>query len=48
MSFRRFSIAAVCFAALTAPAFADATVTVLHVSQDNAHPGALGPDRQGL
>ena len=36
MSFRRFSIAAACFAALTAPAFADTTVTVLHVSQDNA------------
>src|SRR5271165_1221439 len=34
MSFRRLKIAAVCFTALTAPAFADTTVTVLHVSQD--------------
>jgi raffinose/stachyose/melibiose transport system substrate-binding protein len=34
MSFRRLKIAAACFAALTAPAVADTTVTVLHVSQD--------------
>ena len=39
MSFRRFTIAA-CFAALTAPAFADTTITVLHVS-DNADQKAV-------
>ncbi len=34
MSFRSFTIAAACLAALTAPAFADTTVTVLHVSDN--------------
>jgi raffinose/stachyose/melibiose transport system substrate-binding protein len=34
MSFRRFAIAAACFAALTAPAFADTSITVLHVSEN--------------
>ena len=40
MSFRSFTIAAACLAALTAPAFADTTVTVLHVS-DNADQKAV-------
>src|SRR5271166_4774323 len=34
MSFRRFTIAAACLAALTAPALAETTVTVLHVSEN--------------
>ncbi len=36
MSFRSITLAAACLAALTAPAFADTTVTVLHVSEDKA------------
>jgi raffinose/stachyose/melibiose transport system substrate-binding protein len=40
MSFRRFTIAAACLAALTAPAFADTNITVLHVSE-NADQRAL-------
>ncbi len=40
MRFRHFALAAVCVAALTLPAFADTTVTVLHVS-DNADQKAV-------
>ncbi len=36
MRFRQFAIAAVCAAALSAPAFADTTVTVLHVNDNPA------------
>ncbi|MBV8107592.1 MAG: extracellular solute-binding protein [Hyphomicrobiales bacterium] len=36
MSFRRFTIAAACLAALTAPALADTNITVLHVSENAA------------
>jgi raffinose/stachyose/melibiose transport system substrate-binding protein len=35
MSFRRFTIAAACFAALTAPALADKNITVLQVSDNS-------------
>ena len=34
MSFRSLTIAAACLAALTAPAFADTNITVLHVSEN--------------
>ena len=40
MRFRQFAIAAACLAALTAPALADKTITVLHVS-DNAAQKAI-------
>ena len=40
MRFRQFAFAAGCLAALTAPAFADTQVTVLHVS-DNAAQKAI-------
>jgi raffinose/stachyose/melibiose transport system substrate-binding protein len=40
MRFRQFAIAAACLAALTAPALADKTITVLHVS-DNATQKAI-------
>jgi raffinose/stachyose/melibiose transport system substrate-binding protein len=40
MGFRHFAIAAACLAALTAPALADKTITVLHVS-DNAAQKAI-------
>ena len=36
MSFRSFAFAAACLAALTAPAFADTNITVLHVSENPA------------
>ena len=34
MSLRHLALAAVCAAAVSAPAFADTTVTLLHVSED--------------
>src|SRR5271166_6630974 len=43
MRFRQFAFAAGCLAALTAPAFADTQVTVLHVS-DNAAQKAIWDD----